>query len=146
MEDDMHSITPTTFDTELIEQLGTEAFQLQNPTPFFSLIERQLPIVGSMATGGELLCAKADATSNDWIEMVRSAIVNCVEPRSHQDLSVVVVGDNMINYAYALRYSCFVDYLWDFFSIPQDTYVLLEANKLCFQYTFEDELFIYLLN
>ena len=143
MEEDVQSIDPTTFDSELIEQLGANGFQLKNPDPFFSFIEQHLPIKCGRATGGELLCVKGPANSADeWPETLRSAITCSVGDASPHD-GVVVLGDNMINYAYVLRYSHFIKHVWDFFSIPQHTYVLLQEKKLCFQYTFEDDLFVY---
>lgn len=143
MEEDVPSVVPTGFDSELIKQLGTTGFQLQHPDRYFSFIEKQLPIVGSMAAGGELLYTKKTALSlDDWLEAIRAAITRWAGDVSSQDLAVVV-GDNMLNYAYALPCSQFIKHVGDFFSIPQDTYVLLQKEKLCFQYTYEDELFLY---
>lgn len=143
MAEDVHSIVPTSFDSELIKQLSATGFQLQIPDRYFTFIEQHLPIVGSMASGGELLCTKDPASSPDeWVATLQSAITGRVENASPQDLAVVV-GDNMMEYAYVLRYGELVKHVWDFLSIPQDTYVLLQSNKVCFQYTFEDELFLY---
>lgn len=143
MEEDVRLIVPTAFDSELIEQLKATAVQLQHPSRYFSFIEQHLPIIGSMASGGEMLCTKEPALSPDaWLEVVRCAITRWLGNTSPQDLAVVV-GDNMLSYAYALQYEQFIKHVGDFFSIPQDTYVLLQANKVCFQYTYEDELFLY---
>ena len=142
MEEDVHSITPTAFDSELITQLSATAYKLQHPEFYFSFIEQHLPIVGSMASGGELLCTKNSASApGEWWEIIRSAIANQVGDPPHRE--AVVVGDNMMNYAYALPYSQFIKHAEDFLSIPQDTYVLLQSTKVCFQYTFEDELYLY---
>ena len=141
----MHSIVPTSFDADLLEQLSATGFQVQIPDRYFTFLEQHLPIVGSMASGGELLCTKAPASSPDeWVKTLQLAITGRVENASPQDLAVVV-GDNMMEYAYVLQYGQLVKHVWDFFSIPQDTYVLLQSNKVCFQYTFEDELFLYRL-
>jgi hypothetical protein len=145
MEEDVRLLVPTAFDSELIEQLRATSFQLQHPSHYFTFIEQHLPIIGSMASGGELLCAKEAATSPDtWLEVIRAALNRWLDNSTPQDL-VIVVGDNMLNYAYALQYSQFIKHIGDFFSIPQDTYVLLQENKVCFQYTYEDELFLYQL-
>jgi hypothetical protein len=145
MEEDVRLLVPTAFDSELIEQLSATSFQLQHPSRYFTFIEQHLPIIGSMASGGELLCAKEAATSPDtWLEVIRAALNRWLDHSTPQDL-VIVVGDNMLNYAYALQYSQFIKHMGDFFSIPQDTYVLLQENKVCFQYTYEDELFLYQL-
>ena len=99
-----------------------------------------------MASGGKLLYTKEPACGPvEWWETIRSAIAREVGDASPHDVAVVV-GDNMMNYAYALRYSQFVQHMGDFFSIPQDTYVLLQSKKVCFQYTYEDELFLYRLD
>ncbi|MCB2376826.1 hypothetical protein LGH70_04495 [Hymenobacter sp. BT635] len=146
MDEDVHSIIPTTFDSELIAQLGATEFEVQHPAPYFSFIEQHLPIVGSMASGGELLCAKESASApGEWWETIQLAIVRQVGEASPQHMAVVV-GDNMMHYAYALRYSQFIQHMEDFFSIPQDTYVLLQSSKVCFQYSYEDQLFLYRLD
>ena len=143
MEDDVHSIIPTTFDSELIAQLSATEFKLRHPELYFSFIEQHLPIVGSMAFGGELLCTKKPASaSGEWWETIRSTITRQAGDASPHN-EAVVVGDNMMNYAYALPFSQLMEHIEDFFSIPQDTYVLLQSKKLCFQYTYEDELFLY---
>jgi hypothetical protein len=145
MKEDVQSIVPTTFDTELIGQLSATEFELQPPGSCFSFLEQHLPIVGSMASGGELLCTKEPTSSpGEWWETIRSAIARKVGNASPHEVAVVV-GDNMMNYAYALRYNQLVQHVDDFFSIPQDTYVLLQSNKMCFQYTYEDELLLYRL-
>lgn len=143
MEEDVHSVASTTFDSELMEQLGANGFQLKNPDPFFSFIEQHLPIVCGRPTGGEWLCTKGPASSDDgWPETLRSAITSRVGDALPHD-AAVVVGDNAMNYGYVLQYGHFIKHVWDFFSIPQHTYVLLEEKKLCFQYTFEEDLFVY---
>jgi hypothetical protein len=143
MEENIQSIIPTAFDSELIVQLSATEFKLQRPELYFSFIEQHLPIAGSMVSGGELLCTKNPASaSGEWWETIRSAIT-CQVGDTSPHKEAVVVGDNMMNYAYALPYRQFVEHAEDFFSIPQDTYVVLQRHKLCFQYTFEDELFMY---
>ena len=146
MGKDVHSITPTTFDSELIAQLGATGFEIQHPGPYFSFIEQHLPIVGSMASGGQVLCTKNPASApGEWWETIRSAITRQVGDAPFH-CEAVVVGDNMMNYAYALPCSQLIQHAEDFFSIPQDTYVLLQSNKVCLQYTYEDELFLYRLD
>ncbi|RZK44069.1 MAG: hypothetical protein EOO61_04445 [Hymenobacter sp.] len=143
MEEDVRLVVPTAFDSELIEQLAATDFQLQHPSRYFTFIEQHLPIIGSMASGGELLCAKEPATSSDaWMKVVQAALNRWLVNPSPQTLAIVV-GDNMLNYAYVLQYNQFSKHVGDFFSVPQDTYVLLQEHKLCFQYTYEDELFLY---
>ena len=145
MEEDVRSIVPTIFDSGLLDQLVATGCHIQHPDRYFAFVEQRLPIVGSMASGGEWLCAKGPASSYDeWLDTLRSAITRGVGDASPHDVAVVV-GDNMTNYAYTLRYGQFIAHVGDFFSIPQDTYVLLQSNKVCLQYTFEDELFLYRL-
>ena len=105
MGEDVHSIIPITFDSELLTQLGATGVELQHPMPCFSFIEQRLPIVGSMASGGKLLCTKEPVCDPvEWWETIRSAIAREVGDASPHDVAVVV-GNNMMNYAYALRYS-----------------------------------------
>ena len=105
MEEDVESIIPTTFDSELLAQLVETGVELQHPGPCFSFIEQHLPIVGSMASGGELLCTKEPASSpGEWWETTRSAIVRRVGDASPHDVAVVV-GDNMLNEVVRLRWT-----------------------------------------
>jgi hypothetical protein len=146
MEDNLNKIEPTSFDNELTGNVElSKVFRLGNPAFYFSLIEEKLTIVGSMAVGGYLLCKMPESESNKlWPKLITDCLLAYFETNNIAlDSEVTIVGDNMINYAYSMPSGSLIKNAWDFFSIPQDTYVITCNHAIFFQYTYEDELYVY---
>jgi hypothetical protein len=145
MEDNMSKIEPTSFDKELIESFKLpHDLRILSPDFYFSLIEEKLEVVGSMAVGGDLILEKSkNETIESWTQSVAEVLLqNFIDNGVSMNSEVIIVGDNMLNYAYGLSASLFLEKAWIFFSIPQDTYVVAN-NNMFFQYTYEDELYMF---
>jgi hypothetical protein len=147
MENNISKIEPTSFDEELIKSLGSnQGLKILNPDAYFSFIEENLKIHGSMAVGGELIFEKSSIDSvESWTKSITEAFVKYfIDQNIQTNSEVVILGDNMINYAYSISTPLFLTNIWKFLSIPQDTYIIL--NSTVFQYTFEDELYVFNIN
>ena len=145
MKGNLSKIEPTSFDTELIKSFeSNQDLRILNPDSYFSLIEEKLEVAGSMAVGGRLIFEKSkDDSIESWTQSVTEVLLqNFIDNDIEINSEVVIVGDNMFNYAYNISASLFLEKVWDFFSIPQDTYIIADNNTF-FQHTYEDELYVF---
>jgi hypothetical protein len=54
---------------------------------------------------------------------------------------VSVLGDDLINFAYKMKFTKFKELAHIFFSIPQHTYVIFEDSRKCINFTFESDIY-----
>jgi len=57
------------------------------------------------------------------------------------DAKIIVIGDNLTNLGYVMRFDFFCNNSIPFLELPQDTYIYFLELKKIINYTFEDEIF-----
>jgi hypothetical protein len=147
------NILKTEYDKELEKKLSdlirTEKVKILNNEFFFELLEKNYPI-GLNRIGWEKVDKKIlkildnDSLNNEnvikkEIEKFFKQIISSY-PKIVDEM-VVAFGDEAINQAYQMSFDLFQKFSWDFFSLPQHTYVLTQTIIKCINFTFEGELY-----
>ena len=128
--------------TSLKSLIDSGEIEVNEPDYYFELIERHYPISSNRIdwerVGGSIAEYIEEESKSEQLKKFLNLVLK--EDSSLSLENVVVFGDDLLNFAYKLRFENFMKHHEIFFSIPQHTFVIFEESKKCINYTFENDI------